>query len=136
MDITIKRHYFCSNYVIGRCYVGDIFWCDTLESPTFGVNRPCIPAGDYLVNLVWSPKFNRYMPRLVNVPNRSGILICYGNSFRDALGCILVGLNAFEGHLSESLDAFDDIFHLMTNAVLCGDKVIVHVVDIRHRCYE
>lgn len=47
MEVTIKRHYFCSNYVIVRCYVGDTYLCDTLEPPTFGVNHPCIPAGEY-----------------------------------------------------------------------------------------
>lgn len=131
MEVTIKRHYFCSNYVIGRCYVGDILYCDTLEPPTFGVNHPCIPAGEYLVNLVWSPKFKRYMPRLANVPNRSGILIHYGNSVKDTLGCILVGSNTFKGHLSQSRDAFNDILHLMTDAVLSGNKIIVHVVDLK-----
>lgn len=131
MEVTIKRHYFCSNYVIGRCYVGDVLCCDTLEPPTFGVNHPCISAGEYLVNLVWSPKFNRYMPRLANVPNRSGILIHYGNSVRDTLGCILVGSNTFKGHLSQSRDAFNDILHLMTDAVLRGDKIIVRVVDLK-----
>lgn len=136
MEVTIKRHYFCSDYVIGRCYVGGIYYWDTLEPPTFGVSHPCIPAGEYLVNLVWSPKFKRYMPGLVNVPNRRGVLIRYGTSVKDALGCILVGSNSFEGHLSLSRDAFDDILHLMTDAVLSGEKVIVRVVDSRKFCYE
>lgn len=131
MEVIIKRHYFCSDYVIGRCYVGDTLLYDTLEPPTSGVEHPCIPAGDYLVNLIWSPKFKRYMPCLANVPNRSAILIHYGNSVKDTLGCILVGSNTFVGHLSQSRDAFDDILHLMTNAVLSGDKIIVHVEDIK-----
>lgn len=131
MEVTIKRGYIRSNYVLGRCYVGDVLYCDTLEPPTSGVDYPCIPAGEYLVNLVWSPKFKRYMPCLADVPNRSDILIQYGNSVKDTLGCILVGSIVFEGHLSQSRDMFSDILHLMTNSVLSGDKIIVRVVDLK-----
>ena len=75
MEILIERHFSCREYVIGRCYVDDTYLCDTLEPPVAGVKHPCIPIGDYLVNLVWSPKFKSYKPRLEGVPHRSGILI-------------------------------------------------------------
>lgn len=130
MEIKIERRYFCSEYVIGRCYVGDTYYCDTLEPPTSGVKHPCIPCGDYLVNLVWSPKFKSYKPRLEGVPHRSGILIHSGNSVKDTLGCILVGVNSLKGHLTQSRVSYVDILECMTKSVLCGEKITVHIVNV------
>lgn len=130
MEILIERHFFCSEYVIGRCYVNDTYLCDTLEPPTTGVKHPCIPIGDYPVNLVWSPKFKSYKPRLEGVPHRSGILIHKGNSVKDTLGCILVGNNSFKGHLTQSGLAYSDLLDCMTKAVLCDDKIYVRIMNV------
>lgn len=130
MEILIERHFSCSEYVIGRCYVDDTYLCDTLEPPVTGVKHPCIPIGDYLVNLVWSPKFKSYKPRLEGVPHRSGILIHKGNSVKDTLGCILVGNNSFKGHLTQSSLAYCDLLEYMTKAVLYADKIIVRITNV------
>lgn len=130
MKILIERHFFCSEYVIGRCYIDDAYFCDTLEPPATGVKHSCIPPGDYLVNLVWSPKFDSYKPRLEGVPHRSGILIHQGNSVKDTLGCILVGDNSFKGHLSWSRLVYCDLLEYMTNAVLHGDKIVVCITNV------
>lgn len=130
MEILIERHYSCSQYVLGRCYVGDICFCDTLEPPMFGVKHPCIPVGSYRVNLVWSPKFKSYKPRLESVPHRSGILINKGNSVKDTSGSILVGNNTFEGHLTQSSITYSDLFEYMTKAVLSDDEIIVRITRI------
>lgn len=131
MEIKIERHYFCNEYVIGRCYVGDTYYCDTLEPPTTGVRHCCIPIGEYLVNLVWSPKFGKYMPRLENVPFRSGILIHSGNTVKDTLGCILVGSNSMKGRLTQSRLAFVDILECITKSMLYGEKITVHIVNVQ-----
>lgn len=130
MEILIERHFSCSEYVIGRCYVDDTYLCDTLEPPVTGVKHPCIPVGDYLVNLVWSPKFKSYKPRLEDVPHRSGILIHKGNSVKDTLGCILVGNNSIKGHLTQSGLAYCDLLECMTKAVLNSDKIIVRIINV------
>ena len=53
-----------------------------------------IPAGEYHCSLRWSVKYNWHY--LVNeVPNRSLILMHFGNYYTDTRGCILVG-NAFK----------------------------------------
>ena len=130
MEILIERHFSCSEYVLGRCYVGDTYFCDTLESPVTGVKHPCIPVGDYLVNLVWSPKFKSYKPRLEGVPHRSGIFIHKGNSVKDASGFILVGSNSFKGHLTQSLLAYSDLLECMTKAVLYADKITVRIINV------
>lgn len=45
MEVLIKRHFSCSEYVIVRCYVDDTYLCDTLEPSVSGVKHSCIPVG-------------------------------------------------------------------------------------------
>lgn len=130
MVIKIERHYFCSEYVIGRCYVGDTYFCDTLEPPLHGVRASCILPGEYLVNLVWSPKFKSYKPRLENVPYRAGILIHSGNTVNDTLGCILVGDNSIKGRLTCSRTTYNDLLQLLTKAIIDGEKITVQIVKL------
>ncbi|MEO6901532.1 MAG: DUF5675 family protein [Bacteroidia bacterium] len=80
--------------------IGASFSCKTLELPyldnKFQVS--CIPCGTYIVKKRWSLKFGNHF-HVTNVPNRSFVLIHFGNYYTDILGCILVG------------DAFKDINH-------------------------
>lgn len=131
MEIKIERHFFCNDYVIGRLLIGDSKFCDTLEPPTHGVSHPCIPIGEYLVNIVWSPKFKSYKPRLEDVPNRFGILIHSGNSVKDTLGCILVGDNSIKGGLMYSRATFNDLMEVILKNILYGHQVKVHIVNIK-----
>jgi hypothetical protein len=52
-----------------------------------------IPAGRYEIHLAWSSRFKRDLPRLVDVPGRSGILIHSGNTNVDTTGCLLPGIS-------------------------------------------
>lgn len=54
----------------------------------FQVSR--IPKGEYKVIKRWSPKYKNHF-HILDVPNRSMILIHHGNYHKDTLGCILVG---------------------------------------------
>lgn len=54
-------------------------------------NVSCIPKGSYIVALHKSPKFGKCY-QVVNVPNRSDILIHAGNTHVDTQGCILLGM--------------------------------------------
>lgn len=101
MNIVIKRIYLGDNYTIGKLYVDNKYLCDTLEPSFTAGSHPAVAYGTYLVNLVWSPKFHRYMLR-IEVPCRSGILIHAGNSVDDTLGCILLGENKSVGRLHNS----------------------------------
>ncbi|MDR2644388.1 MAG: DUF5675 family protein, partial [Endomicrobium sp.] len=61
-----------------------------------------IPAGTYKIALVWSNKFQRELPELLNVPKRAAIRIHRGNSVKDTQGCILVGISDKAGWLRNS----------------------------------
>jgi hypothetical protein len=89
------------------------FVCDTLEPPLID-SRPdrkvarAIPEGNYPLVVSHSPKFQRQLPLLLNVPGRSGIRIHAGNRAHldpaksDTTGCILVGSADHTGHLIDS----------------------------------
>ena len=86
------------------------FFCDTLE-PTWrdyahGEKKvkgcSAIPEGRYAVALTFSPKFQKWLPELIGVPNFSGIRIHAGNTAKDTQGCILVGRNIEVGKVLNS----------------------------------
>lgn len=116
MHIEIYRNYFRPNYTIGKLFIDDEYFCDTLE-PSYLGEYPCIPTGTYTLSLdVISPKYhNRFpyrtlckgrVPRLLSVPHREGILIHIGNFPTDTKGCILIGYNTKVGSVLKSTNTF------------------------------
>jgi len=82
----------------------------SLELP-WKENQPeisCIPEGEYPCILAWSARFDRFMPHLVNVPNRSEIEIHAGNSTADTRGCILIGTISVPSGIYNSRKAFEE----------------------------
>ncbi len=65
----------------------------TLERPWLDNAKEisCIPAGEYKVKVVQSPRFGATW-EVMNVPSRTNILFHKGNTAEDSKGCILVGL--------------------------------------------
>ena|SRR3990167_978716 len=83
---------------------GKIPFCVTLELP-WKDNKPevsCIPKGEYQIKKIISPKYGNVF-QVMNVPNRSNILIHKGNFTTDVLGCILLG-EYFEQILNPKAD--------------------------------
>ena len=66
--------------------------CLTLELPwkDNSIQISCIPTGTYKVERFSSPTFDNVF-HILDVPNRSGVLIHTGNTVDDIKGCILVG---------------------------------------------
>ena len=130
MFIQLIRHYFSEKYVIGKLYIADVYVCDTLE-PSLTAPHPAIPCGSYPVRFVMSPKFERLMPRLIYVPNRSGILIHSGNTYRDTQGCILVGYNDVTGSLLNSRRCFVWLYAVLLSSYKNDDSI---VFQIKNKC--
>ena len=59
--------------------------CDTLENASY-----LIPALVYKVQVTMSPKFQRLLPEIVQVPGRMGIRVHRGTKPEHSRGCILV----------------------------------------------
>ena len=51
-----------------------------------------IPEGNYKVERTWSPKFKKFLPELIDVPDRSGIRIHRGSLPEHSRGCILLDM--------------------------------------------
>lgn len=107
MKLVLRRVAFRSTYTIGRLYINDIKFCDTIEDTVRkdGKKVPgltAIPAGTYEVKLSWSPRFKKTLPLLLDVPGFSGVRIHSGNTEKDSEGCIIVGNNDKVGWVSNS----------------------------------
>lgn len=83
---------------LGRLFVAGVYLCRTLERPWLNNQRSvsCIPTGTYHGAIQHSPRFQRDLPELLDVPGRSQILFHAGNTPEDTEGCILVGLERAE----------------------------------------
>lgn len=85
-----------------------------------------IPAGEYRVELTFSPHFHRLLP-LLSVPGRSSIRIHPGNWPRDSAGCILVGLVRGKGMILQSEGALDYLIPLIQQQLSAGGEVLLSV---------
>ena len=117
MYVLIERKWPKSEYTIGRVYINDTFFCNSMEDCDRGLKQwmsvaeieaakvygeTAIPKGKYIVTMDYSPKYKRAMPHVVNVKGFSGIRIHSGNTAKDSLGCILLGKNDKPGWISNS----------------------------------
>ena len=116
MELLLERTEKTQTYTAGSLYVvnelGKAYFCDTLEPslhPTNHLRPKAIPAGRYDVAVTWSPKFKRWLPLLLKVPNRSGIRIHAGNNPEDSSGCILLGRALLPGHVYNSRSTLEKL---------------------------
>lgn len=153
MKIEIKRCERTDRYTMGRLFVDGDYLCDTLENTDRDYNRnglfdlpdemkiaglTAVPYGFYRVRLdVISPRFARKrgyesigarMPRLVDVPGFSGVLLHPGNTVADTAGCILVGHRCGAGRLTRSRQAFFNLYERMQKAVDAGQELELTIV--------
>lgn len=94
MDLLLKRTIYTDKSTIGDLFVDGNFECATLELSCRKKNDKgelAIPTGRYPVELTFSPKFNRIMPLINNVPGREGIRIHWANWPYQLEGCVAVG---------------------------------------------
>jgi len=95
-SLIIKRYYEDNKQTLGKMYVcsGLEFEkiIDTLELPYKNNENQlsCIPKGIYEVVKRHSEKYKNHF-HVLDVENRSMILIHNGNYYTNTLGCILVG---------------------------------------------
>lgn len=127
MEILLKRIAKKPNYTIGKLYIDGKYFCDTLEDKDRGLTQSmneaeilkikvkgqtAIPTGKYKIdmntvsprfgNSSWAKLYKGIVPRLINVPGYSGILIHPGNTSSDTSGCILLGQNKVVGQVINS----------------------------------
>ena len=154
MKIVIKREVYRETYTIGKLYIDNEFFCNTLEDRDRGLtsemslieingrkvmHETAIPSGTYEVSLDYvSPKFSQYpyymevcggrLPRLLDVKGFSGVLIHVGTNASHSSGCILVGNNTSIGQLSNGKKVFKELYKRLLDAKKEGKKIMLRIV--------
>lgn len=151
--IVIERRWPKAGYTIGRLYVDNVLWFNTLEDTDRGLDQSmtvvaikarkvygqtAIPKGTYKVKLsysakfagkAWCAKYNGLVPEITGVKGFSGVRIHPGNSAADTYGCVLVGQNTLVGYLTSSAICYyrlmDDVF---MPAHLADETVTLEIV--------
>jgi hypothetical protein len=119
------------------------YFCDTLEDADRGLNssmlaedirqkkvahETAIPTGEYNVIVNLSPAKKRMLPRLLDVPGFSGILIHRGNTKHDSSGCILVGENKVKSKVINSTQYEKRLVEILTEAQERGEEIRIKIV--------
>lgn len=92
-----------------------------------GLPGSAIPTGLYPVTAQWSHRFGRSMPHIQDIPNRSDILIHWGNQPVDTNGCVLIGgSRPTADAIGKSRKIFDDFWVLFMGGLAKGN-VLLHV---------
>lgn len=130
MELKVKRLYKKSDYTIGKMYIDGQYFCDTVEDCDRGLTstmseaeiakrkvygKTAIPTGRYTVVVTFSPKFQRYLPLLLDVKGYSGIRIHNGKDANSSLGCIIVGENKIKGGVINSKATMEKLMQRLRN---------------------
>ena len=139
MQLELHRFKEGAKATLGNLFVDGVFECHTLEDVVrdLGPNgegkvwgATAIPAGTYDIVLTMSPKFGRIMPRLVNVPFFTGILMHKGNTDKNTEGCILVANNiAGDDLVTDATGAFDAFYPKLEAAAVKGEKISITITN-------
>ena len=140
MKLTLKRIAFRQTYTIGKLYINDNYFCDTLEDTVRDLNKngkfdngekkvyakTAIPYGTYEIKWTYSPRFKKYTPQLMNVPSFEGIRIHAGSTPANTAGCLLLGENKKVGMVLNSRATINKFYPLIKKACSKG-KVTIEI---------
>lgn len=153
MELKLKRIAKKKDYTIGKLYIDNQYFCDTLEDTDRDLKqsmdvseikkikvpgKTAIPTGTYKINMnIVSPRFggkafykavcNGKVPRLMEVPGFQGVLIHVGdgsNGYRLTEGCILIGKNKIVGGLLDGKDVFKKLY----NKLYCNNNIYITII--------
>ena len=140
MKLTLKRIALRPTYTIGKLYIDDVYFCDTIEDTVRDINKngkfdngekkihskTAIPYGIYEIKWTYSPRFKKYTPQLMNVPSFEGIRIHAGNTSADTEGCLILGENKQVGKVLNSRATINKFYSIIKKACSKG-KVTIEI---------
>lgn len=140
MKLNVKRIARKDGYTIGRLFINNEYFCDTLEdtdrglSSTMQVNEilakkvkaeTAIPTGKYDVILTFSPRFKRVLPLLLSVKGYEGVRVHAGNTNKDTEGCLLVGENKAKGQVLNSRATLEKLMSILLDCEKRKEKITI-----------
>ena len=140
MKLTLKRIALRPTYTIGKLYIDDVYFCDTIEDTVRDLNKngkfdngekkihskTAIPYGTYEIKWTYSPRFKKYTPQLMNVPSFEYIRIHAGNTSADTEGCLILGKNKQVGKVLNSRATINKFYPIIKEACSNG-KVTIEI---------
>lgn len=129
MNLEVRRKLDWSDEYAteGELWMDGKFSGYTLEPPRRDPpNKPrAIPCGTYDVTWAFSPKHNRFVPLVENVPDFTGIEIHIGNYPKDTLGCLLVGNVRGRDLIQQSTAAVNEVWEQVHTAYMANDPITI-----------
>ena len=140
MKLTLKRIALRPTYTIGKLYIDDVYFCETIEDTVRDINKngkfdnrekkihskTAIPYGTYEIKWTYSPRFKKYTPQLMNVPSFEGIRVHAGNTSADTEGCLILGENKQVGKVLNSRATINKFYPIIKEACSNG-KVTIEI---------
>jgi hypothetical protein len=129
VKIEIRRKTETTKSIVGEVWIDSQFECFSLEpsrTTPYHAGHPCVPVGEYVVALTFSPHFEMITPEVMNVPGRKDIRIHPGNFPKDSLGCTLVGESKGADQIYRSRVAFEKLMTLFRHTL---EPITIAYVD-------
>ncbi len=131
MKLLLQRQLPAAGCTLGRLSIDGRPECWTLEDIERAgpkvPGRTAIPAGTYRVRVTHSPRFNRRLPLLLDVPGFAGVRIHPGNTADDTAGCILVGTDKGRAAILRSRAAFGLLLAKLEAAEARGEEITLEI---------
>jgi len=126
MKLIVIRREFTEISTIGELLIDGEHFCFTLEDaarPEKIYGKTAIPYGTYDVEITFSPRFQKYMPLIKDVPGFEGVRIHSGNTAQDTEGCLLVGCTKGYDYIGRSRTAFATLMNKIK-----GQELTIEIV--------
>ena len=128
MEVKVERFIFSKETSLGRVYINDELFCFSLEPYDAGITKDipvedikalknkfgkiAIPLGTYSMQYEWSNRYNKKMPKIMNIPGFDGVLWHPGNTVKDTRACLLPGKFWNNHQVSDSVATFNKFISL------------------------
>ena len=141
MNLIVKRHTFTKQSTIGDLLINGGYFCHTLEPVMREIpgepvekwkilGKTAIPVGTYSVIIDFSPRFQRNLPHILNVPNFTEVRTHMGNFPKDTEACLLVGYGKAVNEITESNKALDDLLVKMNTAIKNKESINITYINM------
>lgn len=133
MHFRLSRFAYTPVGTFGR-FVMPGFACYSVERP-WKDNTPyvsCIPCGAYAVRKAMYNRGGYYTFEVMNVPDRSAILIHKGNTMNDVQGCIALGLDLGQVNGLWAVTSSGSAFSTFITATEGQESGTLVICDVHH----